>query len=137
MFCKKLLGDIISKNEVVKTIETEFGRKYIVDGRREEFNIILRTVWVILRGENICRVCYSLSVRIKEFDRAYLLEDVMETPFVKGDVGIVVFVYPDNKAYEIEFVALDGTTLGVETVRSTQVKSVKGIKKVIHIDEAA
>lgn len=74
---------------------------------------------------------------IKEFDRVYLLEDLKETPFVKGDVGIVVFVYPGNKGYEIEFVALDGTTLGVETVKSTQVRSVNGIKKVIHIDEAA
>lgn len=74
---------------------------------------------------------------IKEFDRVYLLEDLNETPFVKGDVGIVVFVYPESKGFEIEFVALDGTTLGVETVKSSQVKSVNGIKKVIHIDEAA
>ncbi|HTM92921.1 MAG TPA: DUF4926 domain-containing protein [Flavisolibacter sp.] len=74
---------------------------------------------------------------IKEFDRVYLLEDLVATPFVKGDVGVVVFIYPDNKGYELEFVALDGTTLGVETVKSHQVKSVKGIKKTIHIDEAA
>lgn len=74
---------------------------------------------------------------IKEFERVYLLEDLKDTPFIKGDVGIVVFIYPDNKGYEIEFMALDGTTLGVETVKFNQVKSVNGIKKVIHIDEAA
>ncbi len=74
---------------------------------------------------------------IKEFDRVYLLEDLKNTPFIKGDVGTIVFIYPKQEGYEVEFIALDGSTLGVETVQAGQVKSVKGIKKVIHIDEAA
>lgn len=72
---------------------------------------------------------------IKELDRVYLLEDLKDTPFVKGDVGTVVFIYEGG--YEIEFFALDGTSLGVETVTTKQVKSVNGIKKVLLIDEAA
>ena len=74
---------------------------------------------------------------IKELERVYLLDDLAETPFVKGDIGTVVFIYPEQKGYEIEFFAVDGTTLGVETVPAAKVKSVKGIKKVLHIDEAA
>lgn len=74
---------------------------------------------------------------IKEFERIYLLANLEGTPFVKGDVGTVVFIYPENKAFEVEFLALDGSTLGVETVPPEQVKSVNGIKKVLHIDEAA
>ncbi len=74
---------------------------------------------------------------IKELERVYLLADLPGTAFVKGDVGTVVFIYPKEEAYEIEFFALDGTSLGVETVPAWQVKSVKGIKKVLHIDEAA
>ena len=74
---------------------------------------------------------------IKELERIYLVADLDGTAFVKGDVGTVVFIYPDNKAYEIEFFALDGSSLGVETVPAGSVKSAKGIKKVLHIDEAA
>lgn len=74
---------------------------------------------------------------IKELERIYLLADLAGTAFVKGDVGTVVYIYPDNQAYEIEFFALDGSTLGVETIRANQVKSANGIKKVLHIDEAA
>lgn len=73
---------------------------------------------------------------INELERVYLLEDLAGTPFIKGDVGTVVFVYPENKAYEIEFFALDGSSLGVETALAHQIKSAKGIKKVLHIDEA-
>lgn len=74
---------------------------------------------------------------IKDFERIYLLADLQGTPYVKGDVGTVVFTYPNNEAYEIEFFALDGSSLGVETVAANQVKSAIGIKKVLHIDEAA
>lgn len=74
---------------------------------------------------------------IKELERVYLLEDLPGTTFVKGDVGTVVAVYPEQKGYEIEFFALDGSSLGVETVLNHQVKSANGIKKVLHIDIAA
>jgi len=71
---------------------------------------------------------------IKEFERVVLTEALKGAPFVKGDVGTVVMIHPDTKGFEVEFFALDGSTLGVETVSADQVKSVNGIKKVIHID---
>lgn len=74
---------------------------------------------------------------IKELERVYLLEHLAGTAFVKGDVGTVVAVYPDGKGYEVEFFALDGSSLSVETVLPHQVQSVNGIKKVLHIDIAA
>jgi len=70
---------------------------------------------------------------IKEFERVVLTEDLKGTPFVKGDVGTVVTIHPGTKGFEVEFFALDGGTLGVETVSADQVKSVNGIKKVLHI----
>ena len=73
---------------------------------------------------------------IKELERVYLLADLESTPYVKGDVGTVVFIYPEQQAYEVEFFAVDGSSLGVETVPASNVKSVKGIKKVLHINEA-
>jgi len=60
---------------------------------------------------------------IKEFERVVLTKDLANTPFVKGDVGTVVL--------------MDGSTLGVETVHADHVKSVIGIKKVIHVNELA
>jgi hypothetical protein len=74
---------------------------------------------------------------IKELDRVYLIENLENTPYIKGDVGTVVFIYSGNKGYEVEFFALDGSSLGVETISSEKVKSAQGIKKVLHIDEAA
>ncbi len=72
---------------------------------------------------------------IKEFEKIVLTENLIGTPFIRGDVGTVVLIHPDKKEYEIEFFALDGSTLGVETVSARQIKSANGIKKVIHIDE--
>ena len=74
---------------------------------------------------------------IKELERIFLIEDLTGTPFVKGDIGTVVFIYPETKAYEVEFFAVDGSSLGVETVPAHLIKSVQGIKKVLHINEAA
>lgn len=72
---------------------------------------------------------------IKEFERVILTENLKGSPFVKGDVGTIVMIHPDSKGFEIEFFALDGSTLGVETVSADQIKSAKGIKRVIHIEE--
>jgi hypothetical protein len=40
---------------------------------------------------------------IQELERVYLLNDLEGTSFNKGDVGTVVFIYPEQKAYEVEF----------------------------------
>jgi len=48
---------------------------------------------------------------IKEFERVYLTEDLEGTPFVKGDVGVVAMTHQNGKGYEIEFFAIDGSTL--------------------------
>ena len=74
---------------------------------------------------------------IKEFERVYLTENLPGTSFVKGDVGVVAMTHENGKGFEIEFFAVDGSTLGVETVLAEQVKSCAGIKRVIHIQVIA
>lgn len=75
---------------------------------------------------------------IKEFERVFITKDLPGTPFIKGDVGVVAHIYENGKGYEIEFFAVDGTTLSVETVPAINVKSCAGIKSVPHIlNEAA
>ena len=41
-----------------------------------------------------------------------------------GDVGVVVHVHGQRAAYEVEFVTLDGQTIGVETLQPQQLRPV-------------
>ena len=44
-----------------------------------------------------------------------------------GDVGVVVHVHenaPEGAAYEVEFMSLDGRTIGLQTLRSDQLRAV-------------
>jgi len=61
---------------------------------------------------------------IKEHDRVVLTKSVANEGLEAGDVGTVVHVYGDGKAYEVEFVALDGHTVAVATVEASDVRPV-------------
>lgn len=61
---------------------------------------------------------------ILEHDRIVLTTARPEVGLLAGDVGTVVHVYGDGKGYEIEFVALDGHTTAVVTVKSDQVRPI-------------
>jgi hypothetical protein len=60
----------------------------------------------------------------KELDRVVLTTPLPSDGLEAGDVGTIVHVYTDGKAYEVEFVALDGNTRAVVTVEVTQVRPV-------------
>jgi len=45
---------------------------------------------------------------IREHDRVVLTAPVPEERLEIGDMGTVVHVYPDSKAFEVEFTTLDG-----------------------------
>jgi hypothetical protein len=61
---------------------------------------------------------------IGEHDRVVLTTPIPAESLEAGDVGTVVHVYRDGKAYEVEFVALDGHTTAVVTLESSQVRAV-------------
>jgi len=61
---------------------------------------------------------------IKEHDRVVLTAPLPEHRLVEGDVGTVVHLYQDGRAYEVEFFTLDGRTAAVATVEATQVRPV-------------
>jgi hypothetical protein len=63
---------------------------------------------------------------LKELDLATLKQDLPAAGLEAGDVGTVVFVYDHGQAYEVEFVAADGRTLAVETLRAEQVEPFTG-----------
>jgi len=62
---------------------------------------------------------------IKEHDRVVLVTPIESARLEPGDVGTVVHIYPEAKAFEVEFVALDGTTTAVETVDASKVRPVR------------
>jgi hypothetical protein len=63
---------------------------------------------------------------IKELDRVVLTVPLATEGLEAGDVGTVVHVYRDGRAYEVEFVALDGHTKAVATLEAGQVRPVTG-----------
>jgi hypothetical protein len=58
---------------------------------------------------------------IKLFDSVALLEDLPEEKLRRGQVGAVVEVYDDGKAFEVEFVDKNGRTYGLLALRSNQI----------------
>ncbi len=62
---------------------------------------------------------------MKEHDRVVLKFDIREHGLKAGDVGTIVHVYEQGKAYEIEFVSLNGKTLAVATTEEQQVRPVR------------
>jgi hypothetical protein len=61
---------------------------------------------------------------IEEHDRVVLTRDIPSEDLVSGDVGTVVHVYAEGKAFEIEFMTLDGRTAAVATVVASAVRPV-------------
>jgi hypothetical protein len=73
---------------------------------------------------------------IKEHDRIVLASDVPAEFLRAGDVGTVVHLYQDGKAYEVEFVTLDGRTAAVVTLEADQIRPV-GSHEITHARELA
>jgi len=71
---------------------------------------------------------------IREHERAILTADLSEHGLKAGDVGIVIHIYSDGGAYEMEFFVLDGHTLDVVTVEADQVRPVSR-RDVLHVRE--
>lgn len=59
---------------------------------------------------------------IAEHSRVVLIESLPAHGLVSGDVGTVVHVYADGRAYEVEFFTLDGHTAAVATVEAHQLR---------------
>ena len=61
---------------------------------------------------------------MKEHERVVLKTALRAEGLEAGDVGTVVHVYGDGKAYEVEFVTLAGHTAAVVTLEAGQVRPV-------------
>ncbi len=61
---------------------------------------------------------------IKEHDRVVLTSDLSTEGLRTGDVGTVVHIHTGGEAYEVEFLTLEGSTVAVATVKTSQVRPV-------------
>ncbi len=71
---------------------------------------------------------------IKEHDRIVLLKDLPEDGLQAGDVGTVVHIYRQGEAFEVEFMTLDGGTVAVVTLLSSQIRAVSK-RDITHVRE--
>lgn len=62
---------------------------------------------------------------IREHDRVVLVTDLPGDKLAAGDVGTVVHVHSQGRAFEVEFVALDGETVALVTLERAQVRPVE------------
>ncbi|HET7145519.1 MAG TPA: DUF4926 domain-containing protein [Anaerolineales bacterium] len=62
---------------------------------------------------------------IKELDTVVLAKDLNGYRLKRGDVGAVVHVYEENKAFEIEFVTGEGETVAVATLSAEDVRPMR------------
>jgi hypothetical protein len=60
---------------------------------------------------------------LAELDLLVLTADLPQHGLCAGDVGTVVHAYSDALAYEVEFTALDGSTVAVTTVEANQARA--------------
>ena len=61
---------------------------------------------------------------INEHDRIVLTKDLPGGELLAGDVGVVVHIYPNARASEVEFMTFTGTTIAVATVPAENVRPV-------------
>ncbi|MEI6064854.1 MAG: DUF4926 domain-containing protein, partial [Pseudanabaena sp. ELA748] len=59
-----------------------------------------------------------------DFAKCYLYRG-NETDLEIGDIGTVVFVYKQQKGYEVEFMTLTGETVAVVSVLPSQVRTIR------------
>jgi hypothetical protein len=71
---------------------------------------------------------------IRELDTVVLTRDIEEHSLKRGDVGAVVHCYPDEKAFEVEFVTGEGTTAAVLTLTTADIRSM-GKGDILHARE--
>ena len=61
---------------------------------------------------------------IQEHDQVVLLSNIPEKDLKKDDIGTVIHIYPDKKAYEVEFSTLSGKTIAVQLLKGHQIREI-------------
>lgn len=73
---------------------------------------------------------------MNEFDLVVLTHAIPEHGLEQGDVGTIVHLYEDGKAYEVEFVTAEGFTVDVMTLLDGDVRPLAA-REILHVRELA
>jgi hypothetical protein len=73
---------------------------------------------------------------VAELDLVALERDVAEHGLRKGDVGTVVHRYEDGRAFAVEMMTGDGTTIAVLTLPLAEIRPL-GSSEILHAREVA
>ena len=73
---------------------------------------------------------------IKELDTVVLAHSISDEGLEGGDVGAVVHVYEDGKAFEVEFVTAAGSTVAVVTLKPADIRPMASTE-ILHVRELA
>ncbi len=73
---------------------------------------------------------------IQDLDTVVLTHGIPEHALKQGDVGAVVHVYGDGKAFEVEFVTAAGKTVAVITLQPADVRPMASTE-ILHARELA
>jgi hypothetical protein len=68
---------------------------------------------------------------LKEHAQVVLKKTLPNLGLEPGDVGVVVSIHGNGSAYEVEFLTMDGHTIGVETVEAVDLRPAIG-NAVVH-----
>ena len=71
---------------------------------------------------------------MRELETVVVNKDIPEHGIERGNIGVIVHTYEDESAVEVEFVSGEGTTLGVITLLSKDVRLMKK-DEILHVRE--
>ncbi len=71
---------------------------------------------------------------IEELDLVVLQRDIPDLSLATGDIGTVVGIYADGKAFEVEFMTAEGKTIDVVTLEREEVRPFSG-HEILHTRE--
>ena len=70
---------------------------------------------------------------IREHNNVVLTRNIEEHGLARGDVGVAVHCYPDETAFEVEFMTKDGHTTAVLTLTKEDIRPMNQSEKTIHL----
>ena len=73
---------------------------------------------------------------MNEHDRVVLVKDAPECNLRAGDVGAIVHIYENGKAFEVEFSSGSGSLIGLLTLGPEEIRSVS-TEEVLHVRKVA
>ena len=71
---------------------------------------------------------------MRVLDTVVVNRDIPAHRIVRGDIGVIIHIYKDKSAVEVEFVSGEGTTLRVITLGTEDVRLMKK-DEILHVRE--